>query len=243
MARYQIILAYDGTDFHGFQRQGTTRTVQLEVENALRKMTWTGRSILAAGRTDTGVHASGQVVAFDLEWKHSLEDLGRALNAHFPADISAQAVQEVNADFHPRFDAQSRQYRYHIYCQELPNALRERFAWRLWPEPDFELLQQTAQLLIGCHDFTSFGSPMTRGGTTERMVMQSEWQRCSAKLCYAVQANAFLYRMVRRMVYLQVQVGQGKISLEEFALGVNQAEPLKQGIAPPQGLILEKVCY
>jgi tRNA pseudouridine38-40 synthase len=243
MARYQIILAYDGTGFHGFQRQGITRTVQLEVENALRKLTWTGRSILAAGRTDTGVHASGQVVAFDLDWRHSLEDLGRALNAHLPNDISAQAIQEVGVGFHPRFDAQSRQYRYHIYCQELPNALRERFAWRLWPEPDFGLLQETACLAVGSHDFAAFGSPMTKGGVTERTVMLSEWQKCSQELCYTIQANAFLYRMVRRIVYLQVQVGLGKISLEEFTQGVHEAKPVKQGIAPPQGLVLVKVNY
>ena len=120
MVRYQIIIAYDGTDFSGSQKQANSRTVQDELEKALQKLEWKGKSVLLAGRTDTGVHASGQVAAFDLEWKHSLCDLRNALNANLPMDISVRQVESVNSGFHPRFDANWRRYRYRIYlpaCQ------------------------------------------------------------------------------------------------------------------------------
>lgn len=114
--RYQVILAYDGTGFKGFQKQARTRTVQLVVEEALRKIGWQGKSVLGAGRTDTGVHALGQVVAFDLDWSHGTQDLLNALNANLPPDVSARDVRVVAPDFHPRFDASSRSYRYNLFC-------------------------------------------------------------------------------------------------------------------------------
>src|SRR5512147_2517562 len=108
MARYQLTLAYDGTDFFGSQRQARRRTVQGELEKALCKLGWMGRSVIMAGRTDTGVHATGQVDAFDLDWSHSDEDLVRALNAALPADMAVHQARIVHARFHPRFDASSR---------------------------------------------------------------------------------------------------------------------------------------
>ena len=102
MARYQIILAYDGTGLSGSQRQATARTAQSELENALRRLGWQGRSVLLAGRTDTGVHASGQVAAFDLEWNHPLDELVRALNSNLPVEMAVSAAKIVPDDFHPR---------------------------------------------------------------------------------------------------------------------------------------------
>src|SRR5512133_399376 len=133
MARYQLTLAYDGTDFFGSQRQASKRTVQGELEKALCKLGWTGRSVIMAGRTDTGVHATGQVAAFDLDWSHSDETLVRALNAALPADMAVHQVRMVHAKFHPRFDASFRRYRYRLFCLPLRDPLRERFAWRVWP--------------------------------------------------------------------------------------------------------------
>ncbi|HMN60553.1 MAG TPA: hypothetical protein PJ988_09330, partial [Anaerolinea sp.] len=100
MERYKLILAYDGTHFQGFQRQGLTRTVQSELENALRRLGWDGKSILSSGRTDTGVHASGQVIAFDMDWAHSPADLANALNAHLPEDVVIQQAQVPRKGFH-----------------------------------------------------------------------------------------------------------------------------------------------
>ncbi len=244
MERYQITLAYDGTDFLGFQRQGAGRTVQAEVEAALRRLGWQGRTLLAAGRTDTGVHASGQVVAFDLEWKHGSEALGRALNAQLPRDVAVRAVAVAREDFHPRYDARLRSYRYQVYCEPERDPLRERYAWRVWPAVDFELLQAAARVLPGVHDFAAFGSPPRPEGSTVRVVYRAGWQAQQASgLLFEVSANAFLYHMVRRLVFIQVLAGQGQWSLKELESGVREAQPQAPGLAPPQGLVLSEVRY
>src|SRR5215208_2554872 len=154
MARYQLTLAYEGTDFFGSQRQASSklvpgaskRTVQGELEKALCKLGWTGRSVLMSGRTDTGVHATGQVASFDLDWSHSDEELLRALNAVLPADMAVHQARMVHATFHPRFDAISRLYRYGLFCQPLRHPIRERFAWRAWPQISGDILAETAML-------------------------------------------------------------------------------------------------
>ena len=133
MARYKIILAYDGTHFQGSQRQTVSRTVQGELERALRRLGWEEKTIYLAGRTDTGTHASGQVAAFDLDWNHGLDELLKALNAHLPDDMAVQEVKEAVGTFHPRFDASSRRYRYRLFCARIRNPMRERYAWCVWP--------------------------------------------------------------------------------------------------------------
>jgi tRNA pseudouridine38-40 synthase len=254
MARYQLTLAYDGTDFFGSQRQASKRTVQGELEKALCKLGWTGRSIVLSGRTDTGVHATGQVASFDLDWSHSDEDLVRAVNAALPADLAIHKARMVHAKFHPRFDALSRRYRYRLFCQPLRDPIRERFYWRVWPEIKVELLAKTAQLFLGTHDFSAFGSPTTPRGNTVRTVMKAEWTQAGQdEWHFEVQANAFLYRMVRRLVFAQVAVAQGKVSAEAIAHSLanqdsagTRSETLPSvpaGLAPAHGLTLVEVNY
>lgn len=243
MARYQIILAYDGTDFQGFQRQAKGRTVQGVFETVLSQLGWSDRITLFAGRTDCGVHARGQVAVFDLEWTHPVEELGRALNAHLPADVVVRSVQAAAPGFHPRFDAKGRTYEYQIYCQPDRDPLRDRYAWRVWPELDLALLQQAARLLPGLHDFASFGTPPRPGGRTHRVVFSAAWEPRSGGLLFEVSANAFLYHMVRRMVYLQVQVGKNLLALESFAQAVQAAQPQPPGLSPARGLALKEVLY
>lgn len=249
MARYQVILAYDGTDFVGSQRQAKSRTVQGELEKALRKLGWSERSALLAGRTDTGVHATGQVASFDLDWGHADGDLLRAMNANLPADMAARDVRIAPPNFHPRFDATSRSYRYRLFCQQVRDPLREKSAWRVWPKIDGNELQKVAPLFIGQHDFVSYGTPPRARGNTVRTVMSSSWQVKDDEWHYDVQANAFLYHMVRRLVFVQVAVAQGKISVEAVARSlVGQAERLERselpsGIAPAHGLTLVDVTY
>jgi len=243
MARYQMILAYDGTHFQGFQRQGSTRTVQRVVEEALRRLGWQGRAILAAGRTDSGVHASGQVIAFDLDWAHSPDALGRAVNAALPADVSIRSTVVTGTQFHPRYDATARTYQYHLYCSPERDPLCERYAWRVWPPVQLELLQAAAQLLVGVHDFAAFGTPPRPGGTTVRQVLAAGWQSQAGCLLFEISANAFLYHMVRRVVFLQVLAGQNRLDLEHLAAGVNRAQPQPPGLAQPQGLVLTEVRY
>lgn len=260
MARYKVILAYDGTHYHGFQRQShdhggmQASTVQYVVESALRQMGWCERSILAAGRTDAGVHASGQVVVFDLEWNHSPQELRAALDTRLPPDVSAVSAECVNDDFHPRYDAKARHYRYQIYCQEVRDPLRERFAWKVWPFVDVETLNRAAAHLCGTHDFSAFGTPPKIGGSTIRTVTVANWHTNfvagvpssgnRSGIYFEIVANAFLYRMVRRLVYIQVAIGQGR--LEEKVLVEYLTSPPKtvvQGLAPPQGLSLVGVEY
>lgn len=215
----------------------------------MRRLGWLGQTLLAAGRTDTGVHASGQVIAFDLDWKHSPESLQAALNANLPPDVAAQAVAEAAPDFHPRYHARSRHYRYHLFCQPRRDPLRERYAWRVWPAVDPELLQQAASYLLGTHDFAAFGTPPRAGGSTIRRVSRAEWQAGAEmrpqddSLTFDVEANAFLYHMVRRLVNFQVQIGQGWFKPEAVHERLTEARTMVQGLAPPQGLVLVEVRY
>lgn len=248
MARYQVILAYDGTAFAGFQRQAKARTVQGEVESALRHLGWQGKSILSAGRTDTGVHASGQVIAFDLDWEHPLQALCKAINANLPLDISAQAAKLVEPDFHPRFYAQARRYVYQIFCQEERQPLLERSNWRVWPVVELKTMQSAAAILTGDHDFTAFGKALRAGGSTVRTVMKASWEEFSLQpdqtgLRFEITANAFLYHMVRRLVFIQVLLGQGRIEMQEWQGGLDYGQPQTPGLAPAQGLVLAEVMY
>lgn len=250
MVRYKLTLAYDGSNFHGSQRQANKRTVQGELEKALTKLGWTGRSVLISGRTDSGVHATGQVASADLHWSHADSDLLRALNASLPADMSVQAVREADAKFHPRFDAVSRMYRYRLFCQPLRDPIRERFAWRVWTPVTGDRLAHAAQQFLGTHDFSAFGSPTTPKGTTVRTVMKAEWTQTGAdEWQFEVQADAFLYRMVRRMVFVQAAVAQGKVPVEAVAsslaeqASVKSRSGLPSGLAPAHGLTLVEVQY
>ncbi len=244
MARYQIILAYDGTDFQGFQRQGNRRTVQSVLETALKELGWDGKSITAAGRTDAGVHAAGQVVVFDLHWKHNTEDLCGALNARLPQDVSVRSVCQERDDFHARFDARLRRYRYSIYCEQKRNPLYDRFAWQVWPAPDVDAMNRAAAGLIGTHDFAAFGSPYRPQGSTIRTVFQAIWTPLENGLRFEYAANAFLYHMVRRSVYLMAKVGQGRLEPEAVSGAFEKDAPtLPPGLAPACGLTLWEVRY
>ena len=249
MARYQIILAYDGTDFFGSQRQASSRTAQSELEKTLCKLGWHGQTVYLAGRTDTGTHASGQVAAFDLDWSHGLEKLQDALNAHLPRDMAVREIKVVADNFHPRFDASSRCYRYRLFCANVRDPLRERYAWRVWPVVTD--LAALADIWLGRHDFAAFGTPPRSGGSTVRTVMSASWQQAGDEWIFEIQADAFLFRMVRRLVYAQVAVGQARLLASTLARALDDRSDIRQevqnqipaSLAPACGLTLVKVCY
>lgn len=243
MARYKIILAYDGTQFHGSQRQRNVRTVQGVVEETLRKLNWQGTTLLLAGRTDAGVHATGQVAAFDLDWRHPVDNLRSALNALLPEDVAVSLVEAAAEDFHPRFHALSRSYQYRIYSQETRNPLLERYTWRVWPAPDMDVLQTAADQLVGVHDFSAFGSPMHAGGSAIRDLISAKWHQTDGLLYFDVTANAFLYHMVRRLVSTQIKLVQGLIDLEQLRCHLHRPLQPIQGLAPARGLTLVNVHY
>ncbi len=257
MEHYQVILAYDGSGFKGFQRQPNNRSVQGEVETALHKLNWSGKSILAAGRTDTGTHATGQVIAFDLEWDHEPHELQQALNHYLPSDVVAKEVKRVCASFHPRYDARWRKYLYRIYCQPVREPLLEPYAWRVWPPLDQNALDEAAHSLIGTYDFGAFGTPLQPGGTTVRQVLDAGWKQEQPYLKFEIKAWAFLYHMVRRLVFTQVMIAQGRLNISDLLLvlknGSSKREAVTEvvhppktivhGLAPAKGLILTEVYY
>jgi tRNA pseudouridine38-40 synthase len=257
MERYQVILAYDGSHYKGFQRQANARSIQAVVEDALCKVGWAGKSILAAGRTDTGVHATGQVIAFDLDWRHASQDLQTALNANLPSDVVAREVRKVCSSFHPRFDASWRKYLYRLYCQPVRQPLLEPYAWRVWPEVELKSLREAAQPLVGTHDFGAYGIAQQKQGSTIRVVLQADWTQESPYLVFEITAQAYLYHMVRHFVHVQVMFAQKKLSMDDLQRSLDNgtgvtfkegqdhdpANHLVHGLAPAQGLILAEVYY
>ena len=200
-----------------------------------------------SGRTDSGVHASGQVVAFDLAWRHGEPQLLRALNALLPPDIALQSLRLTRPDFHPRFDACARVYEYTLLHAEARQPLWQRYAWHVRGALDFATLQRAAATLVGRHDFGAFGQA-PQGDNTVREVRRSLWTQRPLPhgrlLRYLVEGNAFLYHMVRRMVGMQVDVARGRLRLAEFEAVFRAADLAQAGtLAPPGGLVLREVRY
>lgn len=242
--RFRVQLAYDGTDFSGSQYQVELRTVQGELEEALAKLGWDGNRVLFAGRTDAGVHAEGQVAAFDLQWGHTEEELLRALNAVLPPDIAAAWIQRTRDDFQPRYEALSREYHYRILSSPVRDPLQERYCWRVWPKLDLRLMNRESRVLLGSHDFAALGTPHKPGGSTVREIERARWHQQGNGLVFEIVGNAFLYHMVRRIVMALVKIGEGR----EPAGGIrayldDPSGPPAQGLAPARGLSLVKVEY
>lgn len=248
MARYKATVEYDGTDFAGFQRQYVEAgpTIQGELEAALVRINGGDPvTVIGAGRTDSGVHATGQVIAFNLEWSHGPEALARALNANLPRTIAALTVSECEAGFHPRFSAKGRRYRYSIYNAPSRSPLHERFAWPAWPKLDIVAMQAASQQLIGRRDFGTFGTAPEAGGPTVRTVHEARWVVSENEtLNFYIEADAFLYRMVRSIVGTLKMVGTGEWSLADFESALAAADRRRSGPpAPPCGLCLIEVIY
>jgi len=245
VARYQATIAYDGTAFAGFQAQPGFRTVEGELQSALAALGWRGRTLLSGGRTDAGVHAAGQVIAFDLDWRHPAGDLQRALNALLPGDVSCPALAPAAADFHPRYHALRRCYRYRVFAAPWPDPLRERFALRVWPAPDQAALALAAGDLLGKHDFGAFGSAPREGSHTLRTVLRAEWLPKDAELEFWIEADAFLFRMVRTITGTLLEIGGGR--REAGDIGRLLTEPVQKGKAAPpapaRGLCLMRIDY
>jgi tRNA pseudouridine38-40 synthase len=250
MTCYRAVVAYDGSRYFGFQRQAEgTPTIQGELEKAIKQVTGQQVTLKAAGRTDAGVHATGQVIAFELDWRHTAEDLGHALNANLPDVVAIQSLEEAEQGFHPRFDARRRAYEYTMYLAPARQPLLNRYAWHVPVNGPLDMgaMQRAATSLIGVHDFATFGQP-PRGENTVREVMRSEFfavpQAGGQVIRYRIEANAFLYRMVRRLVGALVRVGSGDLSLDAFEAAFRAADGTwPSQAAPAHGLCLVEVMY
>ena len=242
--RLRATVAYDGTDFHGFQWQADSRTVQGELETAIARVGQREVRVLGAGRTDAGVHAVGQVVAFDASWRHSWPELQRALNAVLPGDIAILDLVPVGPGFHPRFEAIWRHYRYTILNQPVRAPLCRRYAHHVSDRLDVDKMREAARFLRGRKDFAAFGRPPAPGTSTVREVREAEWAVSGTRLVFDIIANAFLYRMVRNIVGTLVRVGRGGLGPEQVAGALEAGDPSLVGPAvPARGLCLVKVEY
>ncbi|MGB1250851.1 MAG: tRNA pseudouridine(38-40) synthase TruA [Candidatus Promineifilaceae bacterium] len=245
MTRYKAIVEYDGTNYFGFQRQVVTQTtVQGELENALSQLTQVRIPIVGAGRTDAGVHARGQVISFKLDnWRHGAEALQRALNAKLPKAIAAREVEAVSAEFHPRFDAKRRAYRYTIFNGTVRSPLLRNRVWHLHKPLDIDSMQAASQKLVGTHDFATFGTP-PQGNNTVREVFLARCEQQGEFIWFDIEATAFLKRMVRSLVGSLRLVGDGRWTVAQFVNALEQKRREASGpSAPPQGLVLERVDY
>ncbi|WP_307400832.1 tRNA pseudouridine(38-40) synthase TruA [Desulfofundulus luciae] len=248
MRNIKLTIAYDGTNYHGFQEQRGTGlvTIQEVLEKCLRRLAGREIRVTGAGRTDAGVHARGQVVNFDAcGWSIPTDRIVLALNGMLPRDIAALKAEEVGPEFHARYSALAKTYRYTIYNSRIPSPF-----WRLYshfvPRPlDVEAMAQAAQKLVGTHDFASFqaaGSPIKN---TVRTLFAVDVFREGIELVHLTfRGNGFLYNMVRIMVGTLIEVGLGKRDPDDIPAILAARDRTRAGpTAPPEGLCLERVEY
>ena len=239
----RAVVEYDGTDFHGFQFQLDQRSVQGTLEEALGKVTGQAVRVVGAGRTDAGVHARGQVIAFSVCWRHTVADLKRAMNAVLPRDVAVLSLEFALEKFHPRYSARSRWYRYAVLNRRHRSPLSRRWALHVAEPLDVDNMGQAAASLVGEHDFATFGQP-PQGRNTVRQVLRAEWRCKEDFFFFDIEANAFLQRMVRSLVGTLLQVGFGELSPGGFVQRLAACDRSLAGpTAPPHGLCLMAVSY
>ncbi|MSP14861.1 MAG: tRNA pseudouridine(38-40) synthase TruA [Chloroflexi bacterium] len=246
-------IEYDGTDFAGFQWQKGQRTIQQALEAGLFRLTERNVRVVGSGRTDAGVHGVGQVVAFNLEspWREGLDGLYRALNAVLAEDLAVTGLSFVPAGFHPRFWAVRRTYQYLIHMTRTRPVMARRYVWPIVTPLDIAAMQHAAQVFEGIRDFAALGrAPDGEGHTTVRHVYGVQVLRenpAQSEVRVVVEANAFLFRMVRTIVGLLVQVGLRRITTQDIEKAIlrKQRSSVAQlaSPAPACGLCLVKVDY
>ena len=242
--RFKLIVEYDGTDYHGWQIQPDGPTIQGVLEDAIRRMLAESVRVAAAGRTDAGVHAAGQVVSFTLQRAVSADTLARGLNALTPGDISIRDAVVVSDDFDPRRAARSRVYVYRIWNARWPSPFWRRYAWHVFHPLDLEQMRAAAACLVGEHDFTSFQAAGCDADNPVRCVLRSDVASASPLLTYTIEATAFLRHMVRNIVGTLVEVGSGgRTPGDMLALLAARDRTAAGPTAPACGLCLTEVNY
>jgi tRNA pseudouridine38-40 synthase len=241
---FKITLAYDGTDFVGWQRQAEGVSVQGLIEDALAEFDEGDVPVAGAGRTDAGVHARGQVASFALAREIAPETLQRALNAKLPESVRVMDTEIAAPRFHARFDARSKTYRYRIATGAVLDPFERRYAWHV-PEPiDAGAMADAARRLLGRHDFAAFQSVGTAVPSTDREVFAAGFSTADDLLLFDVQADGFLRHMVRAIVGTLLEIGRGRRRIDwiDSVLASRDRSQAGRG-APPQGLFLMAVEY
>ena len=241
----RLTVHYDGSAFHGWQVQPDQRTVQGELESALSRLANSPRTVLGSGRTDTGVHATGQVASVDMPLPWSAARLLRSLNALLPDEIWVASVQEVHADFHPRFDALRRTYRYEVGLRaDSASPFHRRWCWPLCEDVDRDLLLRAGHAIVGDHSFAAFA----KSGQPERgercLVHSADWSDTPQGVRFTITADRYLHHMVRYLVGTTVDVARGRRPLDDMTrLLAREPGVVTSPPAPAEGLFLHHVEY
>ena len=247
MATFRITVAYDGTDFVGWQRQAVGTSIQRLIEDALGDLDGRQVTVTGAGRTDAGVHALGQVASFTLARPIDAATVMRAVNARLPGEVRVLAAVKVAPAFHARFAARTKTYRYRIWNGEAVSPFERRYVWQLVGALDIDAMRQAARLFEGTHDFAACQAAAGAAAGTERTVLSSEWripQSARPLLVYEVVGDGFLRHMVRAIVGSLVEVGRGRRPVEWVGQVLASRDRTQTGpTAPASGLFLVSIDY
>ena len=242
MAHYRIVIEYDGTDFSGWQVQPSMRTIQGEIINGIVKISGENVKLTGSGRTDAGVHAFGQVSDFELEKDIEPLKFLFGLNAVTPDDIAIKAIQETERNFDSRRDALSRIYTYRIHIG--PSALNRYFVWSINYELNIDKMNNAAKEILGDHNFSAFCVQKSLKENNNCRVIESTWRKIGYELMYTIEANRFLHGMVRSLVGSMVEIGRGKLTIDDLKRKIIDGDSDTANLkVPAKGLCLVKVKY
>ena len=245
MPRYKLTLEYDGGPFQGWQRQENGPSVQAALEAAIFKLCGETVTVTGAGRTDSGVHALGQVAHFDLEKTFVADKVRDALNHHLrPDPVAVLDAQEVAEEFHARFSAVARHYVYRIVCRRAPLVMDRGHAWHVMHDLDADAMHHAAQALVGHHDFTTFRAAECQAKSPVKSLDKLNVRRAADEIVVEASARSFLHHQVRSMVGTLRLVGEGKWARRDVERALKTADRKECGpVAPPDGLYLVRVDY
>ena len=241
--RYFITFSYDGTAYHGWQIQPHSVSVQEELQKALSTLLRKPMKVVGAGRTDTGVHARKMVAHFDSESELECSQLVYKLNKLLPRDIAVQQIERVEEDMHARFSAKSRTYHYYVHLDK--NPFLRSYSWQVYGNPDFDLMNRAAAVLMEYTDFTSFSKVNTDTKTNDCTITEAHWDRVGeGQWRFTITANRFLRNMVRAIVGTLMEVGRGRMSIEQLRNVVDAKDRCRAGDSVPgNALFLVEVKY
>ncbi|MBO5794943.1 MAG: tRNA pseudouridine(38-40) synthase TruA [Bacteroidaceae bacterium] len=241
--RYFITFSYDGTAYHGWQIQPHSLSVQEELQKAMSILLRKPMEVVGAGRTDTGVHARKMVAHFDYDEEVDCPQLVYKLNKLLPRDIAVQQVEPVAEDLHARFSAKSRTYHYFVHMGK--NPFLRSYSWQVYGNIDFELMNQAASVLMEYKDFTSFSKVNTDTKTNDCTITEAHWDRVGEdQWCFTITANRFLRNMVRAIVGTLMEVGRGRMTIEQLRRVIDAKDRCCAGDSVPgNALFLVQVKY
>lgn len=244
MRTIKLVVAYDGSAYHGFQKQKNVQTVQNVLEDALAMLCGEPVVTAGSGRTDAGVHALAQTVTFTTNGRIPSANLVRAAASLLPEDIVVVSAEEMPEGFHARFSAQWKTYHYKLLVKEHVNPFMVRYAWQLRQQLDVKDMNKAAELLLGTHDFSAFRSSGSVDTSPIKTIYAAKWQQQGEEILFRISGDGFLYHMVRNIVWSLVQVGLGKRTVQDFAAELTaQRCAFLNEPAPAQGLYLAEVGY